>query len=58
MYVCVIVKKLSTESVQLIMERCSSEAREEPCDQLITALRWEPVVYSVGYTRKCTTALK
>ncbi|XP_060761858.1 protein MMS22-like isoform X2 [Neoarius graeffei] len=33
------VKKLSTESVQLIMERCSSEAREEPCDQLITALR-------------------
>ncbi|MCI4390597.1 hypothetical protein PGIGA_G00124370 [Pangasianodon gigas] len=33
------VKKLSTESVQLIVERCSSAAREEPCDQLITVLR-------------------
>ncbi|XP_017351933.2 protein MMS22-like isoform X2 [Ictalurus punctatus] len=33
------VKKLSTESVQLIVERCSSAAREEPCEQLITVLR-------------------
>ncbi|XP_026998662.2 protein MMS22-like [Tachysurus fulvidraco] len=33
------VRKLSTESVQLIVERCSSAGREEPCDQLITVLR-------------------
>ncbi|KAK3513133.1 hypothetical protein QTP70_003775 [Hemibagrus guttatus] len=33
------VKKLSTEIVQLIVERCSSAAREEPCEQLVTVLR-------------------
>ncbi|KAF5896977.1 protein MMS22-like, partial [Clarias magur] len=33
------VKRLSTECVQLIVERCSSAATEEPCDQLITVLR-------------------
>ncbi|TSN21148.1 Protein MMS22-like [Bagarius yarrelli] len=33
------LKKLSTESVQLIVERCSSAATEEPCDQLLTVLK-------------------
>ncbi|KAF7692774.1 protein MMS22-like [Silurus meridionalis] len=33
------VKKLSTESLQLIVERCSSAATEEPCEKLIAVLR-------------------
>lgn len=58
MIVHVAVKKLSTESVQLIVERCSSTAGDVPCDQLITVLRYEPIVFSVGYARKYTTDLK